>query len=335
MRDKPQTPCRAAALLGLATLGTAIFETNAAFAQETTRIAIVQDQYPAVSPDGRKIAFESNRAGPTDQIFVYDLDTQVVKQLTSSIEANETPVWSPDGSKILFARRVDDTPRTAWDVFEMNADGSDVRNLTNSPGPDDHPRYSTDGKKIVFNSARRTNYSKLTEHQLDNGGYNYEVYVMNVDGSDVVQLTDFFEWDTYPSISPDGSQLLWRRVYPDGGSGPSGLNSEILLSDIDGSNVENLTNHASFDGYPVWSPDGSSIAFASNRDGNEPIEFNIYLLDIETREIVRLTETIEKMEQVRPAWFPDGSRIVFNRDFPDGRADMHLLTVDDVNATKR
>ena len=297
-------------------------------AQETSLAAVVKDQYPAVSPDGRKIAFESNRAGPTDQIFVYDMESRAIQQLTQSPEPNETPVWSPDGSKILFARRIDDVPRPAWDVFEMNVDGSAVRNLTRSPGPDDHPRYSADGRTIVFNSARSTRYADLTEHQLDNGGYNYEIYTMNPDGSDVRRLTDYFEWDTYPSISPDGSRLLWRRVYPDGGSGPSGLNSEIMVSDVDGTNIENLTDHPAFDGYPVWSPDGRHIAFASNRDGSEPIEFNVYVLDIETRETTRLTETIEKTEQVRPAWFPDGSRIIFNRDHPDGRAEMHIVPFD-------
>ncbi|MBT8079523.1 MAG: PD40 domain-containing protein [Gammaproteobacteria bacterium] len=301
---------------------------NAALAQDTVKIATVQDQYPAVSPDGRKIAFESNRSGPTDQIFVFDLETETVRQLTNSAEQNETPVWSPDGSRILFARRIADVPRTTWDVFEMNADGSAVRNLTNSPGHDDHPRYSFDGKTIIFNSARSTDFTELSEEQLDNGGYNYEIYRMNVDGSDVAQLTDFHEWDTYPSISPDGTRLLWRRVYPDGGSGPSGLNSEILVADIDGKNIENLTNHPSFDGYPVWSPDGSSIAFASNRDGAKPIEFNIYLLDVNTRAITQLTETIADTEQVRPAWFPDSAKIAFNRDYPDGRSEIHILSLE-------
>lgn len=295
--------------------------------EEMAKSGVVSDQYPSFSPDGTRIVFESNRAGPVDQIFVMDLKSREVTQLTDSVEQNETPVWSPNGASILFSRRVADAPRTTWDVFSMNADGSNVRNLTNSPGHDDHPRYSPDGSKIVFNSARQTDFTKLTEQELDNGGYNYEIYIMNADGGAPVRLTDYFEWDTYPSISQDGERLLWRRVLPEGGSGESGLNSEIYMSDIDGKNIKNLTSHPSFDGYPVWSPDESLIAFASNRDGTKPLEFNIYVLDPDTGNVTRLTKTIADVEQVRPAWSADGKTIAFNRDYPDGRSEIHILDV--------
>ena len=83
----------------------------------TQQLGVVSDQYPYFSPDGRFVTFESNRAGPVDQIFVLEVETGVVTQLTDSPKQNETPIWSPDGSKILFARRIADEPRTTWDVF--------------------------------------------------------------------------------------------------------------------------------------------------------------------------------------------------------------------------
>ena len=96
----------------------------------------------------------------------------------------------------------------------------------------------------------------------------------------------------------------------------------------DGSDVRNLSDHPDFDGYPTFSPDGSWVAFASNRDGNTPTEFNLYLVDLNGEHLTQLTETITGVEQVRPAFCTDGKRIVFNRDWPDGRVEIHILEVE-------
>lgn len=298
-------------------------------AQETQQLAIVKDIYPSVSPDGTKIVFESNRSGPVDQIFILDLQTKEITQLTDTDEENETPVWSPDGMKILFARHVPEDPEPAWDIFEMNADGSNVRNLSQSPGHDGHHHYSPDGQFIVFNSSRQTDLAQLTKEQRDGYQYNYEIYRMNADGGNPKRITVYDEWDTFPSVSPDGSRLLWRRILPEGGIGASGLNSEIMISDITGQNIRNLTNNPYFDGYPSWSPDGRHIAFASNREGKSRSDFNIYVMDVETAMVRRLTETISNVEQVRPTWFPDGKRLAFNRDYPDGKSEIHILKFED------
>lgn len=294
-------------------------------AGESEQILVVKDQYPSISPDGKRMVFESNRAGEHHQIFLMDLETRDIVQLTHDFMPSETPVWSPDGEHILFAHKVADEPRPTWEIFRMNADGSSPVNLTGTPGHDGHHHYSADGQSIIFNSTRVTDMTGLTEEQLDNGGYNYEVYRMDADGGNVTRLTDYFEWDTYPSLSPDGSTLVWRRILPEGGSGPSGMNSEIYMADADGRNPRNITNNAAFDGYPLFSPDGSKLAFASNRDGKAPLEFNIYIMDVSTRVITRVTETIDGTEQVRPSWFPDGRKIVYNLEHPDGRSEIHVM----------
>src|SRR5690606_35514374 len=97
--------------------------------------------------------------------------------------------------------------------------------------------------RIVFHTLRDTNY---------------EIYVMNADGSDETRLTDNGATDFAPAWSPDATSIVFR-------SNQDG-NEEIYVIGADGSGLTNLTNHAGNDSNPVWSPDGSRIAFESDRD---------------------------------------------------------------------
>ena len=80
-----------------------------------------------------------------------------IVRLTYHPALDETPVWSPDGSKILFAS----DREGELDVFIMNADGSGLTNLTNTPFDDDHPKFSSDGTHIVFNSKSATTGKRI------------------------------------------------------------------------------------------------------------------------------------------------------------------------------
>ena len=95
--------------------------------------------------------------------------------------------------------------------------------------------------------------------------------------------------------------------------------------DRDGSNIRNLTNHPDFDGYPSWSPDSRYILFASNQDSENFLDFNVYVMKADGTKLRKLTETISEVEQVRPMFSPDGTKIIFNRDYPDGRIEMHVM----------
>ncbi len=78
--------------------------------------------------------------------------------------------------------------------------------------------------------------------------------------------------------------------------------------DVDGGDVQRLTNHSALDRYPVWSPDGNRIAFNSHRDGN----FEIYVVDADGSDIERLTN--HGAADMRPVWSPDGTMIAFYSD---------------------
>lgn len=280
------------------------------WAQEAQNLSIFEDAYPCWSPDGTRIAFQSTRAGANNQIFVMDADGTNVTQLTFTAQANQTPVFSPDGTKIAFQSERDGNR----EIYVMAADGSNQTRLTFEATEDSHPKWSSDGNQITFDSVR-ANPAEGFEN----------IYIMNADGSNVERVTERVETDSYSSLSPDGSKVLFRRILPTGGDTQSGRNSEVFVMNRDGSNVVNLTNHSSFDGYPSWSPDGEWVLFASNRDGQVFDEFNIYVVRPDGTGLKRLTETIPGVAQVRQMVSADGAKVVFNRDYPDGHIEIRVM----------
>ena len=275
--------------------------------------------YPNWSPDGEKIAFQSDLLDDNVEIYVMNLDGTGLKRLTNNSRVDETPVWSPDGMQIIFASF---TEGGKHDIYMMRADGSEIRNLTNTPGyREDHPKFSPDGTRIIFNSDRDSDPS------LPDGAYDYEIYEMALNGSGLKRLTNHPEWDTYPEISPDGTQILWRRVLMENGQ----RNSEIFVADRDGSNPINLTNHPGFDGYPTWSRDGSAILFASVRGGiSGSPRPAIYVMNSDGTGLSRVTDPAGEEVDVRPWWSPDSRKVVFNR-LKDGMSQFVIAHLSEIS----
>ena len=267
-------------------------------------------QYPVQSPDAKWIAFESRRQDGIDHIFVAGRDGCCVRQLTVGQHDDETPIFSPDGSYILFARLLGTGRNAQLDIFRIDIDGANIINLSNDMrGQDDHHRFSPDGKQIVFNSSRSTPFADLSDEEIENYAWNYDIWIMDADGSNQRPLVQLPGWDTYPSLSPSGEQILWRRVLEEEGV----RNSEIFIADADGANYRNITNNPAFDGYPVYSPDGKWILFASNR-GDVNNKFRLYVMRPDGSNVLQLTNPPPGADDVRPAWAENGRAILFNRD---------------------
>jgi WD40 repeat protein len=142
---------------------------------------------------------------------------------------------------------------------------------------------------------------------------NFEIYVMNADGSGVTRLTNDAASDGAPAWSPDSSKLAFASDR-DG-------NIEIYVMNADGSGVARLTDNAAFDSQPAWSPDGSKLAFASGRDGNE----EIYVMNADGSGQTNLTNNAALDDS--PAWSPDGSKLAFTSR-RDGNTEIYVTNAD-------
>ncbi len=288
--------------LHLALLSALTFAQGSGTFKSSKRITNVIDSYPMLSPDGKKICFQSNRTGDSE-IFVMNADGSNLQQLTNTAGFDGGPAWSPDGKKIVFPSERDGDP----EIYIMDADGSNQERLTNTPGDDSHPHWYPDGSRIIFNSARTSPDLKAPW-----GKQWHEVFSMKIDGSDVKQISGFKTVSTYPSVSPDGKKIAFRQVIDgpafnwDLSANANNRNSEVFVMDADGKNLVNLSQSPAFDGWPCWSPDGKRICFSSNRSGPANVG-QLYAVNVDGSGLRKIFDFPGSLTQ--PTWSKDGKSI--------------------------
>ena len=256
------------------------------------------DISPSWSPDGKRIAFMSDRdehvidnipGGLLNfEIYVMDADGGNQQNLTNNPNSDSAPSWSPDGKRIVFASDRDgnrDGNRENYEIYVMNADGNNQQRLTDNDFFDTGPSWSPDGKQIAFMSRR-------AGHFIGDFGLSYEIYVMDADGGNEQRLTENRKSDSSPSWSPDGK---WIAFISDRKG--DNVNYEIYVMDADGGNQRRLTNNRVHDKSPSWSSDGKRIVFSSYRDGNG----EIYVMDNDGGNQQKLTNNPHL--DGAPAWF--------------------------------
>ena len=149
------------------------------------------DRHPAWSPDGKRIAFTSDRISIGGEIHVMDSDGKNVIRLTDG-EWDANPAWPPDGKKIAFQSMLE---ARNTEIFVMNSDGRNQTRLTDSPGYDAVPSWSPDSQKIAFVSQR--------------GGFRIQIYVMDSNGENLARLTHDGGNKREPTWSPDGKSIAF------------------------------------------------------------------------------------------------------------------------------
>lgn len=223
---------------------------------------------PAWSPDGKWIAFVSNRSRPRNEaaaeIYVMRANGSGLRRVTRNRFVDFQPAWAPDGRRLVFQS----TTASGGGVAVINVNGTGFRRLTRG-NLDAGPAWSPDGRTIVYAPGAGTPESR-------------GIWLMNPDGTNRRQLTfppqhpdggSLNGSDSMPDWAPDGRQVAFTRRYRD--------RTDIYAVRLDGTGLRRLTKQVGQHVSPAWSPDGRQVVFVTalyqrrvidvvNADGTRP-----------------------------------------------------------------
>ena len=263
---------------------------------------LAEDSSPISSPDGKKIVFTSNRDGNTN-IYLMNVDGSNVVRLTNVQAEEQAPIWSPDGTRILFESNRDGN----YEVYVMNSDGSGQTRLTFNPTVDGGPaRFSPDGKMIAFARSAAVDGPDY---------YNFDIYTMNADGSNVKQLTTDKEYDTGPVWSPDGRKIAFV-------SGRE-HNFDVFTMNTDGSEQVDLTNTPENDGPMAWMAGGHSIVISGEtKNGTN----QLWMINSDGTDRRQLTSFGDNSYRIFGYPTIPGKLVISSRK--EGNSEIYLLDID-------
>jgi Tol biopolymer transport system component len=259
-----------------------------------------------VSADGAlkrngKIAFASDRDGNWE-IYVMDSDGSNQKRLTRNFGDNIAPTWSPDGRKIAFISSPSKVERA---IYVMNADGSQRTQITTiSDGG--RISWSPDGRRLAFEDDS-------------------DIFLVDLDGSNRINITNHSSFDSSPSWSPDGTKILFTSTRTG--------DPWLYTIDPDGSGLHALPQ-GNADGFgdfdASWSPNGDLIVINVNV---WDFVFNIFTsnsngTDRQLFQGCNWTDPTCRNDSVNPRWSPDGTKVVFEITTPVQASDGWSHTSD-------
>lgn len=241
----------------------------------------------------------SNGEDQTEVTLEESGDTTVTAATSPTTVSENSPTTEmprPAGIDMAVVKQAADSGNS--DIYLVDSEGRETR-LTEHDEFDEAPAFSPDGTRLTFDSNRTGDW---------------EVYLVNVDGTGLRQLTEANGQDSFTSWSPQGDSIVFDSER-DG-------DFEVYVLEIASGEISKLTDNEVWDGEPAWSPDGTTIVFHSDRDDDGV--FDLYAMRPDGSSPTRVVE-----RGFSPAWSPDGTRIAFAREPEDGSdRDLWILDVE-------
>ncbi len=216
------------------------------------------------------------------ELYTASPDGKNIKNLTNTPGYDAEATVSPDGKKIIFTSERDGD----LELYSMDVNGKNIKRLTNEIGYDGGAFFSPDSKQVVYRrSAQETpadiaKYKDLLAQHLVVPTV-FEIWVMNADGTNKRQVTKLASASFAPFFTPDGKRIIFCTNYfdPDKGNRRKQPNFDLVLINVDGTGIEQVTFNETFDGFPMFSLDGKKLVFASNRNAAKPGDTNVFIAD--------------------------------------------------------
>ncbi len=215
---------------------------------------------------------------PGYDIFSSDVNGQYPVRLTSAPGYDAEATFSFDGEKIIYTS----LKSGDLELWTMNPDGSDKKQLTNKLGYDGGAFYSHNGSKIIWRAYYPKTDKEIDDYKnllTDNSirPMALQLWIMNSDGSNKMQITNNESANFGPFFFPDDNKIIFSSNMHD----PKGRNFDLYSVNIDGSGLKRITYFEGFDGFPMFSPNVKYLFFASNRNQIKKGDTNLFICEWE------------------------------------------------------
>jgi Tol biopolymer transport system component len=256
---------------------------------------------PAISPDGEKIVFVSDRDGFSDIYLMSALDGKIIRRLLKGQRSGRfqelsafrsTMCWASDSRRVAFVARSVERPvlyvmdTTNGDILqEIATDLDDLNSPAWSPTED---RVVVSGLKDGFSDLYEISLEDETITRLTHDIFDERASTWSRDGKYLAYSSD------EPWFEPSASPIEVSRTH------------DLFLLDMATGEKRRLTHSVGNDQHPAWSPDGKYLAFISDRSGND----DLHILDLDRMEVTRITNVMGGV--FTPSWSKEGNRLVFS-----------------------